>query len=316
MTIAQRLRRLAIILSIPVALTVLILVFGPQVREWYILRNYAPPADISQLATQTTMTDQARRLFYLNRPQIQDRSEFNTSCNGAGGEHTIVLGCYHSPQRGIFVFSVTDTQLKGVEQVTAAHEMLHAAYDRLSRSERQHIDQLLVDYYQHDLKDERIKRVMALYKQSAPNDLPNEMHSIFGTEIGDLPQELETYYQRYFTNRQTIVSFSESYQAAFTKRQDQIEAYDAQLTKLEAQIKANQTSLNQRAAGLRADRASVESSGDQEQVDSYNQRVAAYNALLQQTNQLVDEYNQTVERRNAIALEQIQLQKNIDSSIQ
>ncbi|MCA9331272.1 hypothetical protein KC957_04415, partial [Candidatus Saccharibacteria bacterium] len=264
MTTMQRLRRLAIILLIPVVITAGLLVFGPGIREWYILRDYTPPTEISQLATQTTMTDQARRLFYLNRPQVQDRSEFNASCEGAGGEHTIVLGCYHSPQRGIFVFSVTDTQLKGVEQVTAAHEMLHAAYDRLSRSDRQRIDGLLVDYYQHDLKDERIKRVMDLYKRSAPDDLPNEMHSIFGTEVGDLPEELEDYYRTYFTSRQTVVGFSRQYQAAFTKRQDQIEAYDARLTQLEAQIKVNQTSLNQQAASLQADRARVASSGDQE----------------------------------------------------
>lgn len=262
------------------------------------------------------MTDQARRLFYLNRPAVQNRSEFNASCDGAGGEHTIVLGCYHSPQRGIFVFRVDEARLDGIEQVTAAHEMLHAAYDRLSRSERTKIDSLLVDYYEHDLKDARIKRVMELYKQTAPNDLPNEMHSIFGTEVSDLPEELETYYRQYFTDRQVVVNFSQQYQAVFTKRQDQVASYDTRLTELEKQIRANQTLLDQQAASLRADRSTAEASQDQEQIDAYNQRVAAYNTLLKQTNLLVDEYNQTVEQRNAIALEQKQLQRSIDSSIQ
>lgn len=166
--------------------------------------------------------------------------------------------------------------------------MLHAAYDRLSRSEQQRVDQLLTNYYQHDLKDERIKRVMDLYKKSSPDDLPNEMHSIFGTEVTHLPEELETYYRQYFTSRQAVVGFSQQYQAAFTKRQDQIAAYDAQLAQLEAQIKANQVSLNQQSAHLKADRQRVASSGDQEQVDAYNQRVATYNALLKQTNQMYE----------------------------
>ena len=33
-------------------------------------------------------------------------------------EKTIILGCYHSDQEGIFVYNVTDPRLSGVEQVT------------------------------------------------------------------------------------------------------------------------------------------------------------------------------------------------------
>jgi len=268
------------------------------------------------LADDTTMTDKARRLFYLNRPQVLDASEFNANCEGADSEQTIVLGCYHSPQRGIFIFRVEEAELKGIEQVTAAHEMLHAAYDRLSRSEKQQIDQLLMDYYQNDLDDERLLRVMDLYKQSASSDLANEMHSIFGTEVAELPVELEAHYQQYFANRQKVAQFAAQYQQAFTSRQQLITDYDMQLVALEREIAQNQQALNQQAAQLQADRPQVEASNDAEVIDSYNQRVAAYNALLVQTNALVDQYNAIVAKRNDIALEQKQLQRSIDSSIQ
>ena len=316
MSTGQFLKRLLITLAVPALFVVALTSFGPALQEWYTLRNYTPPTEVKSLADQTTMTDQARRLFYLNQPKVLDRSQFNASCEGAGGEQTIVLGCYHSPQQGIFVFHVSEAELRGIEQVTAAHEMLHAAYDKLSTKERERIDTLLMNYYRTQLTDERIKDVIALYKKNTPDALPNEMHSIFGTEIKDLPTELEEHYRQYFADRSAVVAYAEHYQAAFSSRQDKIAAYDAQLTSLSDQINSNQASLDQQASALRSDRAAVERSRDQEQVDSYNQRVAAYNALLSQTNSLVDQYNQLVKQRNKIALEQKQLQQSINSNIQ
>ncbi|TXG77399.1 hypothetical protein E6P97_01700 [Patescibacteria group bacterium] len=315
MTFARRLRRLLTVISVLVVFTGALLYFGPGVREWYVLRDFTPSAEISQLATDTAMTDRARRMFYLNNPQVLDRSEFNERCQGAGGEQTIVLGCYHSPQRGIFVFRVDEAELHGIEQVTAAHEMLHAAYDRLSSRERRHIDALLTNYYEHDLKDERIRSVMRTYTKTEPHDLANEMHSIFGTEIAELPPELEKHYAQYFTDRSVVVQFAHQYQAAFSRRQDNIAAYDTQLSAMESRIKENEGQLDILAAALRNDRQRVESSGSQAEVNAYNQRVADYNALLQETNTLVQEYNALVETRNAIALEQKQLQQSINSGI-
>lgn len=313
---AQRIKRLVVIVMVAVSFTAGLLVLGPAAREWYVLRQYQPPGEVSRLADQTTMTDKARRLFYLNRPQVLEATEFNVHCASADGEQTIVLGCYHSPQRGIFVFRVNEPKLKGIEQVTAAHEMLHAAYDRLSRSERQRVDGLLINYYENELKDERLLRVMELYKVSEPSDLANEMHSIFGTEIAQLPDELEAHYRKYFDDRAVVAAFAADYQSAFTSRQKQVDQYDVELEEIERQIAQNSGELDRQAAALSADRRNVEASGDQEMVDAYNQRVAAYNTLLNQTNALVDRYNQLVQQRNAIALEQKQLQRSIDSSIQ
>jgi hypothetical protein len=316
MSAGRFLKRLLVILVVPALFAVALITLGPSIKEWYVLSNYTPPSEIQALANQTTMTDKARRLFYLNDPQLLDRSQFNASCEGAGGEQTIVLGCYHSPQQGIYVFHVSEAELRGIEQVTAAHEMLHAAYDKLSTKERKRIDTLLTDYYRAQLKDTRIKEVIDIYERRTPEELPNEMHSIFGTEVESLPAELEEYYKQYFTDRSVVVDYAQRYQAAFSSRQDEISTYDLKLLALETQIGVNQASLDQQASALKADRSVVERSRDQEQVDSYNQRVSSYNALLAQTNSLVEQYNQLVNERNAIALEQKQLQQSINSSIQ
>ncbi len=284
------------------------------VRDWSRLRGFTPSPQVAKLGTDTTMTDKATRLFYINHPEVLGREAFNSACSDRG-ERTIVLGCYHSPENGIFIFDVSEPELAGVQQVTAAHEMLHMAYDRLSSDERARVDTLLLDYYHNQLKDERILKVIESYKTSEPNALTNEMHSIFGTEVANLPAELETYYQQYFTKRANVVAFAAQYQQAFTRREDTIAAYDAQLATLEAQITANQAALSQQAETLRVDRPRVEASNDQETIDGYNQRVTAYNALINKTNILVDQYNQIVEARNKIASEETQLQKSLDSTV-
>src|SRR5690348_17199642 len=105
------------------------------VSDWLRLRNYQPDASVLTIADATSMTDRARHMFFINHPALQDKAAFHQSCPQYD-EQTIVIGCYESGQRGIFVLKVDDQRLNGVEEVTAAHEMLHAAYERLSNSEQ------------------------------------------------------------------------------------------------------------------------------------------------------------------------------------
>jgi hypothetical protein len=123
------------------------------IYDWLHLRNYQPSAAIAQLATDTTMNSATERLFYVYHPELQTKEVFNQSCSGS--EQTIVLGCYVSRQ-GIYLYNVTDERLKGVIQVTAAHETLHAAYERLSGSERKKVDAMTANAYAQ-VTDERVK---------------------------------------------------------------------------------------------------------------------------------------------------------------
>lgn len=289
--------------------------------DWWKLRGYDPPAEVSALATQTTMNDQARKMFYVNQPLILHKQNFTKYCPNSGGEKTIVLGCYHPTQNGIYVLAVDDARLNGVEQVTSAHEMLHAAYDRLSGSDKQKVDKLLTDYYQNELADERVKKIIDAYKQSEPNDVVNEMHSIFGTELRDLPPALETYYARYFTNRQAVAAYASKYQGEFTSRQNAIEQYDAQLetyknqiNSLESQLQGQKLQIDseqQRLANLRAENnIAAYNSG----VPGYNQLVRDYNANVAVLRVLVVKYNNLVNQRNAVAFEVDQLSKELSTN--
>lgn len=291
-----------------------------QLYDYWQLRNYTAPAAVADLANQDTMTAYGRRIYYVNHPQIISGSNFATACPNNGGEKTIILGCYHGGQSGIALLSVSDPLLNGVEQVTAAHEMLHAAYDRLSSSDKTKVDGMLEDYYQHDLHDARLLAIIAAYKVSEPNDVVNEMHSVFGSEISQLPQPLELYYQRYFAIRSVVTGFAAKYQSEFTSRQTQVAADDAQLASLKSQIDSSQSDLrvklvtinNQQTylSGLRSSDVSAYNAG----VPSYNQMVDAYNAEAQNLQTIVIQYNQLVVTRNAVALEADQLAKELSPS--
>ena len=289
--------------------------------DWWRLRGYNPPPAIAALAADTAMTDQARRIFYVNHPELlADQTRFRQNCPVA--EQTIILGCYQSPQLGIYIYDVSDSRLEGVEQVTAAHEMLHAQYERLGNDERQSVDRALVTFYDSGAAGERIKKTIDLYRQTEPNDVVNEMHSIFGTEIASLPADLENYYKRYFADRTKVVSFSARYEAEFTSRSEQIAEMDRQLTELKDQIESRENSLTSQLAELEAESAKLDfyrGTSDTEAFNSlvpgYNAKVKTYNSGVNQLKSDIEKYNQLVIERNTLAVELKGLEQSIDTRL-
>lgn len=284
--------------------------------EAYRLHNYSPPPVIAQLATDTTMTDSSRRMFYAYHPVLEDKSTFNTHCSDS--EKTIVLGCYIL-HRGIYLYEVTEPLLNGVEQVTAAHEMLHAAYDRLNPSERKRINFLITETYAK-VTDKRIKSTIGDY-QKAGADTTNELHSILGTEVRDLPGPLEDYYGRYFKDRKAVVSFSERYEAAFSERQAKAEEYATQLSSLKQQIdhlnqelQHQKTTLDAQYNQLQSERTQVSDVNSfNARVQGFNTAVANYNNKVAQDSALIDQYNSILAAYQALVGEEKQLYKAIDS---
>lgn len=288
-----------------------------DIYDWWRLQSYQAPAAVAQLATDTTMNSATRRVFYINHPEVDDKASFRSHCTNGEREQTIILGCYVQ-KKGIYVLAVNDSRLAGIEQVTAAHELLHAAYDRLSKSERTRTSELITKAYA-GVSDQRIRDTIDAYKRAGA-DVTNELHSILGTEVKNLPPELETYYSQYFTNRARVVSYSETYQQAFTDRKSKVAAYDLQLTDLKAQIDANQSELGQRAILLEAKRSDLDqlkSSGMvaayNAEVSSYNADVRSYNSIVDSTKKLIAMFNDILNQRNGVALEEQELFQAIDS---
>lgn len=290
------------------------------VIDWWRLRGYSPPAEVVSLADAAAMNDFAKRVFYVNHPKVEKNSaQFRSQC--PQGEKTIVLGCYRSPQLGIVIYDVTDPRLDGVEEVTAAHEMLHAAYDRLGADEKQKVNNLLNSFYLQ-LNDARIKETVSLYRQTGPEHVINEMHSIFGTEVSGLPAELESYYSRYFTDRQKVVKAAAGYESEFSSRLEKIAEYEKQLDHLRADIEAQESSLKSQAAGLESDRQRLEALRQSGQIEEYNSQVTAFNAKVNSYNQgvarlrrSINSYNSLLDNYNTIAGELRSLYSAIDTRL-
>ncbi len=280
------------------------------------LHGYTPSSEVVHLADATTMTADARHLFYVYRPELQDKTAFNASC--ANEEQTVVLGCYIL-HRGIYLYNVPDSRLNGVKEVTAAHEMLHAQYDRLSSKERNRIDALTAAQLK-TITDKRLLDTIDNYRKSDPSVVPNELHSILGTEVRNLSPELEAYYKRYFTNRSAIVDFADAYTTEFTRREDQVASLDKQLTDIKSQVDSLNASLEQQQANLKSQYETLQTQKQSGQITAYNAAVPAYNAAVGAYNadvnrqrSLVEQYNNMVEERNSLAIEENQLIKALDS---
>jgi hypothetical protein len=284
-----------------------------NIRDWIVLRSYQPPTAVSDLAQQLSLNAKSRRVFYVNKPAITNSTTFTSACPSGVQEKTIVLGCYHGNQRGIYILDVQDPRLSGVEQVTAGHEFLHAAYDRLSSQDKQKINQLLEDYYK-TITDQRIKDTIEAYRQSEPNDVVNEMHSIFGTEIAQLNPELENYYSRYFNNRSAIVAFSDKYQSEFTARKNKIAVADNQLSTMKNQINNLEVQLKQQLAEINSQESQMNNLRSSGSIASYNSMVNPFNNLVYDYNNkinvlqnIINRYNNLVVERNNYVLEESQL---------
>jgi hypothetical protein len=290
-------------------------VLNPQtVIDWWRLRDYEPPVAVARLATDASFNDEGKKLFYVHYPEVLNKQNFQGKCSLT--EETIVLGCYISNDK-IYVFDVEDDRLEGVEQVTAAHEMLHAAYDRLSDSEKENVDKLLLDYYE-ELNDPRLNKTIQSYRERDPSVVPNELHSILATEYSDLPEELEDYYSQYFLDRSAVVAYSNSYEAEFTKLEDQIEAYEIQLRQLEGSINNLENQLVQLGSALEFEKNQLAGLTSDPQsyniaVEQFNIKVRDYNEQLRILRIDIENYNEIVRKRNEIAVQEQELIDSIDT---
>lgn len=290
-----------------------------QITVW----QFKPSAEITALSRDASLNDHGTFLFYASQPELQSATDFNSNCKTRETQ-SIVLGCYTNHR--IFVFEVTDSRIVGVKTVTAAHEMLHAAYERLSSAERDRVDKLL-EAQLAKTEDQDMLDLVALYDKLEPGERWNELHSIFGTEVAQLSGELETYYKQYFTDRSQVVAAYTHYHQVFTDLkaqattlQDQLSSkkatidsktieYDTKLAQLESDIKA----FNQRAATTGGFASQAEFSRARA---SLMTRQSALTALAQQINALVAEYNRIVGDLNAVGIEINELNDNLNSQSQ
>ena len=311
-----------IILAVMVVMTLLVVAYRQDIRDQFSVWGYQPTPEVGRLAERTTMTSLGKRYFYASHPEVQDRTQFNVSCTSR--EHSsAILGCYNG--LSIYLYDVTDERLDGVREVTAAHEMLHAAYDRLSVSERERVDGLLEDAYRALKKDTAFRERMSLYESIEPNEQLNELHSIIGTEVDKISGELESYYKKYFDNRSAIVSLYNSYKSVFTELKLKADKLSGQIDTLAEQINRDTEQYNHQIAQLnsdighfnkRAQSGDFSSQGEfQEQRRQLLSRSRDLQSLRSSVNAAVSRYNTYKSELQQIATQSDSLNRSINSTL-
>ena len=202
----------------------------------YIVWRNPPMPAIVDIADRTGMSDTGRRIFFASFPSIDDAADFNINCSDI--ETTmIILGCYINGR--IHIFNISDQRVDAAKYVTSAHEMLHAAYVRLSKDERALVGRLLEDAYHYANANGELRDVMDEYARMEPDQRLNELHSILGTEYADLSPELEKYYARYFIDQRKIVDMAVKYRKVFKNLETEQAAIKAKLDRLTVEIDAD-----------------------------------------------------------------------------
>lgn len=288
-----------------------------QISVW----DYHPSSDIVSIEQRAGLGGMGEFYFYASHPQVDTASDFNTNCQRREAKSAI-LGCYNN--KDIYIFKVTNPTLDGIEEVTAAHEMLHAVWDRMSDQDKATIGALLEAQYAQ-INDPTLKERMAYYDRTEPGQHDNELHSIIGTEVASISPALEKYYRQYFSDRSKVTALHTSYNSVFTQLSQESDTLYAQLGTLSTQIDNQKAQYEADAAKLSNDIAVFNqkaTNGGFTSTSDFNAQRAALsarsNALDSERttiNAEIQSYNDKNSQYQALIIQSEALNKSIDSSI-
>lgn len=302
-----------LIIIVSVALFAMLLVNRQFIVDYARSIQYNPSSTMAAIRGDLKLTDKGTFYFNASQPALEPAAQFNQNCRQTAETNNPILGCYDTQR--IYVFEVTNQKLDGIEQTTAAHELLHAVYERMSDSEKRTVDAELEKAYQaHKTAD--LEARMEYYQKSEPGEEMNELHSILGTEVADLGSDLEAHYRQYFTDRQAVVGYHEEYAGVFTSVTNQLKALSDDINTQTDALNQRIDAYNQAAKQLQADADDFKKRNQEGSITSLSQfnseqntlldrqaalnterqaisdLVAGLNAKRDEYNQLVDEYNQ------------------------
>lgn len=236
-----------------------------------VLATLTPTPTAENLASVTTMTVKGKVIFYQTDPKVEEKSQYTKDCPEVELKLK-TIGCYNNGR--IFVMKMENKELRDAEYSIAAHEMLHAAYFKLTDREKERVNKL-INAETKLIKTKEYRDTKSAYIK-AGHDVTDEFHSRFGTQEYILSPELEAYYGRYFSNRKAIVDRHKRYIVAFSKREARLAKLNREITALVKQIDKVVADLNYYSRTNNA--------------DAYYALLPTYNSLLKKYKAKVAEW--------------------------
>lgn len=249
-------------------------------------------SDIKDIADKSGFNSRGKRLFYKASPELVDADELQSVCPSDSSD-SVEFGCYLPDKNKIYILYVSDQDYKYEEYTTAAHEVLHEAWNELTSEERGVIAGELDKYYNDPSNQGAValKETMKSYPTDDPT-LYSELHSFIGSEATYMSSELESHYAQYFSSRSAPVQADIDFNNALDLESKAIDEESARLDEQSAKI--DQFRVDHLDSFDRVF-ARAEYYGD---VDNYNDNVERYNKNLEIYNPMVDAYKAAVNTFN------------------
>ena len=210
-----------VILLVVVALVALIVFNRDWIRDFWRGVSYRPTSEMARIRDDLDLTGQGEFLFNASRPVLNESEEFNDTCRFESDEENAVLGCYRD--ENIYIYNIKDTELDGIRELTAAHELLHAVWERMSESERGSYAESLSLVY--DQNKEILEGEITTYDN---NERKEELYVRAGTEVKKLPDDLEKHYATIFNDQDKVVNFYNKYIAVFNNLKAEMDELKAE----------------------------------------------------------------------------------------
>lgn len=287
------------------------------IYDWYRAVSYTPSADMLAIRDKLNLTSDGEFLFNATQPKLDEAKEFNQNCKQDESE-VAVLGCY--TMGGIYVYNITETELAGIRELTTAHELLHAKWDRMNENERRELNAGLAQVL--DDNRELLEGEIELY---GTNEKQEELYVRAGTEVKDLPEDLEKHFAKIFRDQDAVVDFYDSYIAVFNEIKSNMEALLAEIEALKGEISIKTTEYESQANQLEAEIVSFNSCAEvagcfATKAEFNNRRNQILDKqdnlelLNDEINDLIKEHNKKVDEYNANVIESRKLQDIVNSN--
>lgn len=290
-------RHLGGVLKIVVPILIfLALLNAENIANVYAVVSYSGDTRVAILADSAGMNLKGKALFLSQSPELVSADELQTHCPLAGAG-LVEYGCYLPSRNKIYILGIASPPYSEAMTVTAAHEMLHAAWAELGTGARNDISSVLQGYIQQvaDGDARTIKDSLARYDANEAVQI-NELHSFVGSEVGSgVGDELEAHYRRYFSDRTKSSSANTRATQGEEEIRNDLEARRSELSERLADIN------DYEAKWLAPFRAAMQQNLYYGSYYTYNKNVEGYNKNLEMYNQKVDEY----ERRRRLFNEDI-----------
>lgn len=288
-----------------------------KIYDWYRSVVYRPTAEMVNIRDSLGLTGEGEFLFNAVQPVLNEAEDFNRNCRKDESDMA-VLGCYVTGN--IYVYNITSPELNGIRELTVAHELLHAKWERMSETERLEFVAALTQVF--DKNQDLLEDELLSYDI---DERQEELYVRAGTEVKNLPDILEKHFAKIFKDQDKVVDFYESYIAVFRDMKARMETLEMEMESLRGQIEAKTAEYEQLADQLTQDIVSFNNCAEAEgcfysEYEFYRRRneligrQESLGVLNDEINESIDEYNARVDEYNSDITESRKLQDMINSN--